>query len=295
MKRILVTGGSGQVGWELRRALAPLGEVLAPGREALDLARPQTLAAAVAQFKPDLIVNPGAYTAVDKAESEAELARLVNGVAPGVLAEAARKLGIPLVHYSTDYVFDGRLDRPYRETDEPNPQSAYGATKRAGEEAIMAAGGRCLILRTSWVYGLRGKNFLLTMLRLGREREEVGVVDDQIGAPTWSRLIAEASAQLAGAWLAGGEAVQARMERSWGTYHLCAGGQTSWHGFAAAIFAHLQRTERRSARLKAIATADYPTPARRPANSRLDCGKLRDAFGLALPDWQSGLKLCLEP
>lgn len=294
MKRILVTGGSGQVGWELRRALAPLGEVFAPGRELLDLARPQTLAAAVAQFKPDIIVNPGAYTAVDKAESEAESARLINGVAPGVLAETARKLDIPLVHYSTDYVFDGRLERAYRETDTPHPQSVYGATKREGEQAVEAADCRFLILRTSWVYGLRGKNFLLTMLRLGREREEVGVVDDQIGAPTWSRLIAEASAQLTGAWLAGGEAARARLEQSWGTYHLCADGQTSWHGFAAAIFAHLQRTEGRSARLKAIATADYPTPARRPANSRLDCGKLRDTFGLALPDWQNGLGLCLE-
>ena len=294
MRRILLTGGSGQVGWELRRALAPLGDVFAPGRELLDLARPQTLAAAVAQFKPDLIVNPAAYTAVDKAESEPDTARLINGVAPGVLAETARKLDVPLVHYSTDYVFDGRLDRPYRETDEPNPQSVYGATKQAGEEAILAAGGRFLILRTSWVYGLRGKNFLLTMLRLGREREEVGVVDDQIGAPTWSRMIAEASAQLAGAWLAGGEAVRARMEQSWGIYHLSAGGQTSWHGFTAAIFAHLQRTEGRSARLKAIGSADYPTPAKRPANSRLDCGKLRNVFGLALPDWQASLALCLE-
>lgn len=294
MTRILVTGGSGQVGWELRRALAPLGEVIAPGRELLDLARPQGLQAAVAQLRPDLIVNPAAYTAVDKAESEPELARLINAEAPGVLAETALRLGVPLIHYSTDYVFDGCLDRPYRETDGANPQGVYGATKRAGEEAIAAVGGRFLILRTSWVYGLRGKNFLLTMLRLGREREEVGVVNDQIGAPTWSRLIAEASAQLAGTWLIGGDGGQARMEAAWGIYHLCAGGQTSWHGFTAAIFAHLRRVEGRAARLKAITTADYPTPAKRPASSRLDCGKLRDAFGLELPDWQAGLELCLE-
>ena len=294
MRRILVTGGNGQVGWELRRALAPLGEVVAPGRELLDLARPQTLHSAIAQLRPALIVNPAAYTAVDKAEAEPELARLVNGEAPGVLAEAAARLKIPLIHYSTDYVFDGRLGRAYRETDTPNPQSVYGATKQAGEEAIAAVGGRFLILRTSWVYGLRGKNFLLTMLRLGREREEVGVVSDQFGAPTWSRLIAEASAHLAGSWLRGDEAGRAKLESGWGTYHLCAGGHTSWHGFTAAIFAHLQRTEGRAARLKAIATADYPTPAQRPANSRLDCAKLRSAFELELPDWQAGLDLCLE-
>ena len=294
MKRIVVTGGNGQLGWELRRALAPLGEVIAPGREILDLARPHLLAQALAALKPDLLVNPAAYTAVDKAEAEPDRARLVNAEAPGMLAETARKLGVPLIHYSTDYVFDGRLARAYRETDAPSPQSVYGATKQAGEAAVAAVGGRFLILRTSWVYGLRGKNFLLTMRRLGREREEVGVVDDQVGAPTWCRLIAEASSQLAVHWLAGGEAGRDRLETAWGLYHLSAGGHTSWHGFAAAIFAHLQRQGEQTARLQAITSADYPTPARRPANSVLDCSKLRAAFGLALPDWQTGLDLCLE-
>lgn len=285
---ILLTGVTGQVGWELKRTLAPLGQVVGLDRRALDLADTTAIRQRVEEIAPRLIVNPAAYTAVDKAEHEPERARLINAIAPGILAEAARACGAVLVHYSTDYVFDGSKDGAYREDDAPNPLNVYGATKLAGEEAIRASGVRHLILRTSWVYGRRGGNFLLTMQRLMRERPALKVVDDQIGAPTWSRLIAEATAQILAQCLS--PARGADRPEPWGTYHLTCSGATSWYGFASAI----AEFEGCATPIIPIPSADYPTPARRPANSRLDNGKLARVFGLKLPDWRDALKLCLD-
>ncbi len=285
---ILLTGVNGQVGWELRRALAPLGRVVGLDSRALDLSDPDAIRATVRGIAPRLIVNPAAYTAVDKAESEPERARAVNGIAPGILAEEAWRCGAILVHYSTDYVFDGRKAGPYLEDDAPNPLNVYGASKLEGEQAIAASGARHLILRTSWVYGARGGNFLLTMQRLMQERPELRIVDDQIGAPSWSRMIAEATAQVLAQCLS--PARGADRPEPWGTYHLTNAGETSWHGFATAI-AELGGY---ATRLTPIPSSDYPTPARRPANSRLDNGKLARAFGLRLPDWREALKLCMD-
>jgi len=284
--RILLTGVNGQVGWELQRTLAPLGEVIAADRSVLDLSDTASIRRGVAAIAPDLIVNPAAYTAVDKAESEPELAHAINALAPAELAAC----GVPLVHFSTDYVFDGRKAGAYTEDDTPNPLGVYGATKLAGDLAVQRAGTPYLILRTSWVYGLRGRNFLLTMQRLARERESLAVVDDQFGAPTWSRLIAEATALVVARWLE-------RPDRNAvsGTYHLTCGGRTTWHGFTAAILAHLAQTETKLAKLNAIPTTAYPTPAARPTNSQLDCDKLAATFGVRLPDWENALALCLDP
>jgi len=284
--RILLTGVNGQVGWELQRTLAPLGEVIAADRSVLDLADTAGIRRRVAAIAPDLIVNPAAYTAVDKAESEPELAHAINADAPGELAAC----GIPLVHFSTDYVFDGRKAGAYTEDDTPNPLGVYGASKLAGEQAVVRAGIPHLILRTSWVYGLRGRNFLLTMQRLARERESLSVVDDQFGAPTWSRLIAEATALTIARWLE-----RTDQTATSGLYHLSCDGRTSWHGFTAAILAHLAQTDTKLAKLSAIPTSGYPTPAARPANSQLDCGKLAATFGVRLPDWENALGLCLDP
>jgi dTDP-4-dehydrorhamnose reductase len=284
--RILLTGVNGQVGWELQRTLAPLGEVIAADRSVLDLADSVAIRRTVATLAPDLIVNPAAYTAVDQAESEPDLARAINATAPGELAAC----GVPMVHFSTDYVFDGNKSGAYTEADTPNPLGVYGATKLAGERAVQHAGIPHLIFRTSWVYGLRGRNFLLTMRRLARERESLAVVDDQFGAPTWSRLIAEATALAVARWL--DQADPAAMS---GIYHLSCGGCTSWHGFTAAILAHLAETgSTKQTRLAAIPTSGYPTAAMRPANSQLDCAKLAACFGVRLPDWETALSLCLE-
>lgn len=283
--KILLTGVNGQVGWELQRTLAPLGEVIAADRGVLDLADTTSIRRSVAAMAPDLIVNPAAYTAVDKAESDPELAHAINALAPAELAAC----GIPLVHFSTDYVFDGCKPDAYTEDDAPNPLGVYGATKRAGELVVQGAGIPYLILRTSWVYGLRGRNFLLTMQRLARERDTLAVVDDQFGAPTWSRLIAEATALVVARWMDHPD----RNAVS-GIYHLTCGGRTSWHGFTAAILAHLAQTETKLAKLDAIPTSAYPTPAARPANSQLDCGKLAATFGVRLPDWRNALALCLD-
>jgi dTDP-4-dehydrorhamnose reductase len=277
--KILLTGKSGQVGWELQRTLYTLGDVIAPGSAELNLADPDAIVSCVRAIKPDLIVNPAAYTAVDKAESEVELAMAVNGRAPGILAEEAKLLGIPLIHYSTDYVFDGRKANAYVEEDATNPLGTYGRSKLAGEQAIAAVGGDFLILRTSWVYGVRGKNFFLTMARLLRERPEVRVVADQWGAPTWSRLIAEATAHIV-----------ARSTPEWrasGIFHLTAAGATSWHGFATGIAQALAG----SGAVLPIPSSDYPTPAQRPANSRLATDKLRSTFGINLPDWSACLAM----
>ncbi len=291
MKKILLTGKNGQVGWELQRTLAPLGQVVALDVDDLDLCNPDAIRQTVRSIGPDIIVNPAAYTAVDKAESEPGLAMAINGVAPGILAEEARKLGALLVHYSTDYIFDGCKDGPYVETDEPNPLGVYGKTKLAGEQAIRASGADHLIFRTSWVYGARGKNFLLTMLRLAKERNELRVVDDQIGAPTWCRSLGETTA-LALAQLYAPDANKDALKRVSGTYHVTSSGGVSWCGFTAEILrmakAHPMPV------LIPITTPEYPTPAARPMNSMLSNDKLVRTFGLAVGDWDSNLRLCLQ-
>jgi dTDP-4-dehydrorhamnose reductase len=285
--RILLTGANGQVGWELRRALASLGELAAFNRQGLDLADPNQIVRRVREVRPQVIVNAAAYTAVDKAESEPELAHAVNAIAPGVLAEEASRLDATLVHYSTDYVFDGEKLKPYTEEDAPNPINVYGRTKLEGERAIAASGCRHLTLRTSWVYASRGRNFLLTMLRLARERRALPVVDDQIGAPTWCREIAAATAAL----LARPELAAAGAA---GLYHLCSAGYTSWFGFARAIFdsPELARLGIPKPELEAIPTSAYPTPARRPRNSRLDCSRLA-AADVTLGPWDDALRCCM--
>lgn len=289
--RILLTGGTGQVGWELRRALAPLGEVAAPPRAALDLADAEGLRRTVRDLAPALVVSCAAWTEVDRAEEEPEEARAANAVAPGVLAEEAARLGAPLVHLSTDYVFDGAADRPYREEDDPAPLGVYGRTKLAGERAVAAAGGPHLILRTGWVYGLRGRNFLRTVLRLAREREELRIVDDQVGAPTWSRMLAEAIAAIVAGMREGSGF---RLDERSGTYHLAAGGSTSWHGFAEAIVRlDPRREEQRCRRVVSIPTTEFPTPAPRPAFSVLDCGRAERDLGVRLPHWREQLELAM--
>lgn len=288
--QILVTGGNGQVGWELQRTLPLLGQVVIPGREALDLARPDSLRKVVEQINPRWIVNAAAYTAVDKAEAEPELAYAVNADAPRVLAETAAAIGATLIHYSTDYVFDGSGDQPFDEEATLNPLNVYGASKAAGEIAIRESGARHLIFRTSWVYGARGTNFLLTMRRLMREgcdvRPELRIVADQIGAPTWSRHIAEATALVMGAIASPSRGADKPMP--WGTYHLTNAGETSWFDFAEAILSGMN-IERPPKRVP-IPSCDYPTPARRPLNSRLSNAKLERVFGLRLPDWGDALK-----
>ena len=285
---ILLTGKNGQVGWELARALLPLGRAHAFGHAELDLADAAAVRRTLDEVQPDVIVNAAAYTAVDKAESETELANAINAAAPALLAQEAARRGALLIHYSTDYVFDGAKAAPYVESDATNPLSAYGRSKLAGEEGIRASGCDHLIFRTSWVYAARGANFLRTILRLAAEREALRVVADQIGAPTWARLIAEATAHALR---------QALRERSGGTFdsgvfHLAAAGETSWHGFASAIVAG--RGGLRVQQVTPIATAEYPLPAPRPANSRLNTDAVRARFGLTLPDWQTCLQLCLE-
>lgn len=292
--KILLTGCNGQVGWELRRTLAPLGEIIAPDRHALDLSRVDSIRAIIREVKPALIVNPAAHTAVDKAESEAELAMSVNGIAPGIMAEEAKKLGAAIIHYSTDYVFDGSKGTPYTEEDTPCPLNVYGRTKLAGEQAVQAAGAPHLILRTSWVYGARGKNFLLTLLRLAREREELKIVADQFGAPTWSRMIAEATAQMV-AQCFSPHADASFLERHSGLYHLTAAGQTSWHGFASAILEMAGSGRERSLpRVLPIPATDYPLPAHRPPYSVMSGAKLMATFGIAMPSWDESLRLCLD-
>ncbi|WP_430227289.1 dTDP-4-dehydrorhamnose reductase [Paraburkholderia tropica] len=289
---ILVTGINGQVGYELLRSLQGLGRVVGCDRAALDLDNPDAIRRVVREVKPTLIVNPAAYTAVDKAESDVEGATRLNVQAPAALAEEAKQLGAALVHYSTDYVFDGTKDSPYVETDAVNPQSVYGRTKLEGEQAIAASGCDHLILRTSWVYGRRGKNFLLTMLKLGAERPELKVVADQIGAPTWSRTIAATTAHV----VAQGLAAQRGGDADWwrehsGIYNLTAGGATSWHGFTEAILGIAMGDK--APKVLPIPASDYPVPAKRPANSRLAGDRFAQTFGLRLPQWDEALRLCL--
>lgn len=288
--KILLTGSRGQVGWELARSLATLGEVVALDSNRLDLSDADAIRRTLAEIKPRIIVNPAAHTAVDKAESEPELARAINATAPGILAEEAEKLGALLVHYSTDYVFDGSGDAARLEDDVKGPLNVYGATKLAGEQAIQAACQRHLIFRTSWVYGTRGANFLLTMRRLCAERPELKIVADQIGAPTWCRSLAEATAQVLAQVAAPNRG--ADKPDPWGVYHMTHAGETSWHGFAQAIL-DLDAPET-PARLLPIPSSDYPTPARRPLNSRLNNDKLERVFGVRLPDWREALRLCMD-
>jgi dTDP-4-dehydrorhamnose reductase len=287
--KILLIGKNGQVGWELRRTLSVLGQVVAVDYPEMDLTDSVATRRLVQENHPKVVINAAAYTAVDKAESETKIARLINGVAPGVLAQAAEESGALMVHYSTDYVFDGSKTAPYVETDSPNPLGAYGQTKLEGDQAIEAVGGYYLIFRLCWVYGLRGQNFLLTMQRLAREREVLRVVADQFGCPTWSRSIAEATTQALRQVLDAPDASAFN-----GTYHLAASTSTSWHGFASRIVELMPENERRCRAVTPISTAEYPTPARRPAYSVLDGGKLKKTFGLRIPGWEECLRLVLD-
>jgi len=292
---ILLLGANGQLGQELRRALAPLGSMVATTRsgalpdgtacEVADFDQPASLAALLDRVQPTVVVNAAAYTAVDRAEEDRDAAFRANAEAPGVLARWCAQAGVPLVHYSTDYVFDGQGTRPYREDDATSPLGVYGASKLVGEQAVRAAGGRHLIFRTAWVYASHSANFLRTMLRVGAERDVLRVVADQIGTPTPAALIADVTAQ----------ALQHDGALS-GTWHLTAKGETSWHGFAEAIFAEAVATGvlPRAPKVEAITTAEYPTPAKRPAYSHLDVAKLEQDFGVALPSWQDGLKRVIE-
>ncbi len=287
---ILVTGVNGQVGFELLRTLQGLGRVVACDRSMVDLSDLNRLRAVVRDLKPRVIVNAAAYTAVDRAETDVVAARRLNTEVPRVLAEEVSRLNALLVHYSTDYVFDGTKDGVYVETDAPNPQNVYGRTKLDGELAIAATACDHLILRTSWVYGRRGHNFLLTMLRLAAERSELRVVADQVGAPTWSNSIAAATAHVLARYLAA-NAGNGRISQS-GVYHLVAGGATSWHGFAQEIL-RLALGDNVPSVLP-IPASEYPTPARRPANSRMSGAKLASAFGVWMPGWDEALRLCLD-
>lgn len=292
MSTILLIGGSGQIGRELARVLPSIGTLYIADRTQCDLRRPQTLIDAVDVVRPTIIINAAAYTAVDKAEDELALATAVNAGAPGVLAHAARRHGALFVHYSTDYVFDGRKQGAYSESDPVNPLSTYGRTKLAGERAVRDAGGEHLIVRTSWIYAPHGKNFLLTMLRLAKEREQLRVVADQVGAPTAARLVAEATVQVLRQDIA---------RRRLGCFesgllHLTASGKTSWYGFATALIAAAQMGSPsfKCREIVPITTAEYPLPAQRPANSVLDCARLAQRYGLRLPSWGIGMQQCLE-
>jgi len=279
--KILLLGHDGQVGWELVRELSALGQVKGYSYPDIDYSRPADIRRLVREEQPGLIVNAAAYTAVDKAEEELDLAMAVNGTAPGVLAEEARKLGAVFVHYSTDFVFGGDKRVPYVEDDTPAPLGAYGMTKLAGERAVQSVGGCFFIFRLSWVYGLRGENFLLKLRKLAEEKPELRVVDDQVGSPTWCRAVARATASV----LKGGDAGTVP-EETCGLYHMTCAGQTSWYAFAKAFLPD-------GTNLVPVSTDEYPTPACRPAYSVLDCGRLRETFGVSMPAWQEALKECL--
>jgi dTDP-4-dehydrorhamnose reductase len=295
--KILVTGGTGQVGGELAKILAPLGEVVVPGRAEMDLSKPGSVRAILRAVQPRWIVNAGAYTAVDKAESEPELAYAINAEAVCAIGEEARLMGAGVIHFSTDYVFDGTGSAPYLETDTTSPVSVYGASKLAGERALAESGAAHMIFRTSWVYGAQGKNFLRTILKLAREREVLRIVGDQHGAPTWSRDLAKMAAHVivqCEATTKGRSLVDALAETS-GVYHAAGGGETTWHGFAAEAvrLAQERSPETQFAKIEAITTSEYPTPAKRPANSRLNCDKLSRRFGWSMMDWHESLRQVL--
>lgn len=291
--KLLLTGKHGQVGWELLQTLPVLGEVVALDVEEVNLADADAIRRTVQAIRPDIIINPAAYTAVDKAESEPDLAHAVNGIAPALLAEEAKRLNAVLVHYSTDYVFDGTQPSPYTERDTANPQNVYGRTKLAGEEAIRASGCKHLILRTSWVYGAHGGNFVKTVLRLAKERDELRIVADQHGAPTWARDLAQATVAALLHW----------QKNNWdntmaGLYHLTASGRTDWYHYAEEIV-RLARQYDAALAAKAlsitpITTAEYPVPAKRPANSSLACAHISEVFGIRLPTWEASLANCMQ-
>lgn len=278
--KIMLLGKNGQVGWELQRTLLPVGEIVALDIDDLDLTKGDTIRETIRWIKPNIIINAAAYTNVDQAEEETELATLVNAVAPGILAEEAKRLGGSIIHYSTDYIFDGSKKDAYTEEDIPNPINAYGKTKLEGERAIVAVGLPYIIFRTCWVYGTRGKNFLLTMQRLANERNEISIVNDQYGSPTWCRYIAEVTAQV----VKSGE-----ISENSGVYNLASKGITNWHEFAKEIFTLTNK----EVKLKPITTSEFPTPAKRPPNSYLSSDKLAGIYGINAPEWKHCLKLSL--
>jgi dTDP-4-dehydrorhamnose reductase len=282
-------GKVGQVGWELRRTLASMSQLVCVDYPDVDLTSPDSIRQWIQSSSPEIIVNAAAYTAVDKAETESTLAMKINGEAPGIMAVEAKKRGALLVHYSTDYVFDGSKTSPYIEEDAPNPLGAYGRTKLAGDQAIQQAGCEHLIFRLCWVYGARGGNFMLTMMRLAREREKLRVVQDQVGCPTWSRMIAETTALALK-----GTIPPAKNGPRQGVYHLCSSGQTSWHGFASAIVELMPAEGRKCREVEGIGSSEYPTPTKRPPYSVMSCDKLARDFGLRLPDWRESLQQVME-
>jgi dTDP-4-dehydrorhamnose reductase len=286
LPRIIIIGKNGQVGWELQRACAPLGQLVCVDYPEIDLTEGRSIQRWIREIRPDIVINAAAYTAVDKAERESDLAMSINGQAPGIMAEETKRLGTILVHYSTDYVYDGDRTEPYTEDDQPNPLSVYGRTKWSGDRAIQQVGGRHLIFRLCWIYGARGHNFMLTIMRLARERESLQVVKDQVGSPTWSRMVAETTT-LALMRVRDHESPEVYN----GIYHLSASGQTSWHGFAEAIVALMPNQEKKCHQVSAITTSEYPLPARRPAFSVLSGAKLKRTFGLCLPDWKESLSV----
>jgi dTDP-4-dehydrorhamnose reductase len=292
--KILLLGKNGQVGWELQRSLAPLGEIIALDSDSQELCgdftKLQGLAQTVRVVAPNLIVNASAHTAVDQAESESGLVRTINALAPAMLADEAKRCGAWLIHYSTDYVFDGSGEKPWLETDKTGPLNIYGSTKLESERYIQQSGCKHLIFRTSWVYGARGGNFAKTMLRLAQERDSLNIIDDQIGAPTGADLLADITAHAI-------RTAQLKPELS-GLYHLVAAGETSWHGYASLVIEHARRAgiplKVTADAIKPVPTSAFPTPAKRPLNSRLDTGKLQKNFGLNLPPWQNGVTRMLE-
>jgi dTDP-4-dehydrorhamnose reductase len=286
--QILLLGKNGQVGWELQRTLAPLGRIVAVGSREVNFTDPDSLTRLVLDIKPAIIINAAAYTAVNRAESEPELAHKINAVAPGVLAETANQIGAWLVHFSTDYVFNGEKRSAYVETDKTDPLGAYGRSKLAGDLAVQTSCAKHLIFRLCWVYGARGQNFMLTMMRLAKERERLRVVMDQVGCPTWSRMIAEAATHAVRQSTTSRDGADLS-----GVYHLAATGEASWHDFAEAIVSHMPAAGKKCTTVEAITTAEYPTPARRPAYSVLNCDKLDSTFGLRLPHWQNGLDMAI--
>jgi dTDP-4-dehydrorhamnose reductase len=287
--RLLVIGKIGQVGWELRRTLAPLGSLVCVDFPEIDLTDPASIRKWVRETSPSVVINAAAYTAVDKAETESDRCNKINGVAPGILAEEAKKIGALMVHYSTDYVYDGTKSEPYVETDGTNPLSAYGRSKLTGDQTIIASGVPHLIFRLCWVYGARGQNFMLTVMRLAREREKLRIVKDQFGCPTWSRMIAETTALALKQVVATASPAQFT-----GIYHLAASGHTNWHGFASSIVGLMPADQKKCQQVEPITTAEYPLPARRPACSVLSCEKLKRTFGLQLPAWDESLRMVLE-